>query len=120
MNQYRIIDPKGFSVAGVRLEPGKIITGGPRAVHIATGLHFKQLELVEPKPAPAPKQPPAPKPPENPETSTESNKPELEVSDAARKLAEENSIDLTTIKGTGHNGAIIKADVEAAIEAAKQ
>ncbi|MBK1884868.1 E3 binding domain-containing protein [Luteolibacter pohnpeiensis] len=105
MNQYRIIDPKGFSVAGVRLESGKIITGGPRAVHIATGLHFKQLELVEPKrSAPPPVEP---------------QKPTVDVSDAARKLAEEHSIDLTTIKGTGSDGTIIKADVEAAIEAAK-
>jgi pyruvate/2-oxoglutarate dehydrogenase complex dihydrolipoamide acyltransferase (E2) component len=40
------------------------------------------------------------------------------VSDAARKLAEENGIDLSEVMGTGANGSITKSDVEAAIEEA--
>ncbi|MCP5097194.1 MAG: hypothetical protein GY943_16730 [Chloroflexi bacterium] len=41
----------------------------------------------------------------------------IDATDSARKLAEENGIDLTTIKGTGANGRIIKPDVDAAISA---
>lgn len=39
------------------------------------------------------------------------------VSDAVKALAEEHGIDLATIKGTGANGKIVKADVEAAVAA---
>lgn len=39
------------------------------------------------------------------------------VSDAVKALAEEHGIDLSTITGTGANGNIVKADIEAAIAA---
>jgi pyruvate/2-oxoglutarate dehydrogenase complex dihydrolipoamide acyltransferase (E2) component len=40
---------------------------------------------------------------------------EINASPAAKKLAEENGIDLTAVTGTGTNGGITKADVEKAV-----
>lgn len=41
------------------------------------------------------------------------------ISDAVRKLAEDASLDVTALKGSGKDGRITKADVEAAIAQAK-
>ena len=54
--------------------------------------------------SPAPKQ--APK---------EAEKVELNVTAAAKKLAAKHDIDLSTVKGTGSDGAILKSDVESLI-----
>jgi 2-oxoglutarate dehydrogenase E2 component (dihydrolipoamide succinyltransferase) len=43
----------------------------------------------------------------------------LLISDAVRKLAEEVGLDVASLKGTGKDGRITKADVEAAVEQAK-
>lgn len=40
---------------------------------------------------------------------------QIDATDAARKLAEENGIDLATLKGTGKDGKIGKPDVEKAL-----
>ena len=42
---------------------------------------------------------------------------EVEATDTARSLAEENGIDLATIEGTGKEGRILKSDVAKAIKA---
>lgn len=39
------------------------------------------------------------------------------ATEAARKLAEENGIDLATVEGTGADGQITKGDVEARLSA---
>ncbi|MBX0289718.1 E3 binding domain-containing protein [Hymenobacter sp. HSC-4F20] len=44
----------------------------------------------------------------------------VNASAAAKKLAEENGIDLNTVTGTGSNGGITKADVEKAIAEGQQ
>ena len=44
---------------------------------------------------------------------------EIEATDTARSLAEENGIDLSTIEGTGKGGRILKSDVAKAIKAAE-
>ena len=41
---------------------------------------------------------------------------ELKITDAARKLAEENGIDLSAVKGTGKDGAILKSDISKLIK----
>ncbi len=41
---------------------------------------------------------------------------ELKITEAARKLAEENGIDLSTVKGTGKDGAILKSDISKLIK----
>jgi large subunit ribosomal protein L21 len=43
--------------------------------------------------------------------------PEINITDAARKLAEENGIDLAGLEGSGAGGRILKGDVEKAIRA---
>lgn len=42
---------------------------------------------------------------------------EIDITDAARKLAEENGIDLAGLEGSGAGGRILKGDVEKAIRA---
>lgn len=37
---------------------------------------------------------------------------DIKISDAAKALAEEHDIDITTVTGTGANGAITKGDIE--------
>lgn len=41
---------------------------------------------------------------------------EIDATDSARELAEEHDIDLATIAGSGQDGRIIKADVQAEVD----
>lgn len=41
---------------------------------------------------------------------------DVDITDAARALAEEHEIDVTAIEGTGKDGRILKADVQQAID----
>ncbi len=41
---------------------------------------------------------------------------EQKITDAARKLAEENGIDLSAVKGTGKDGTILKSDISKLIK----
>ncbi|MGW0330527.1 2-oxoglutarate dehydrogenase, E2 component, dihydrolipoamide succinyltransferase [Streptomyces sp. NPDC003011] len=66
-----------------------------------------------PAPAPAPAAAPAPAP------AATSGDDGAYVTPLVRKLAAENSVDLSTVKGTGVGGRIRKQDVIAAAEAAK-
>lgn len=60
-------------------------------------------------PTGAPAEAPAPPEPEA--------KSDVDVTDAARVLAEEHDIDLSRIEGSGKDGRVLKGDVEKAIEA---
>ncbi|MBV8349858.1 MAG: 2-oxoglutarate dehydrogenase, E2 component, dihydrolipoamide succinyltransferase, partial [Mycolicibacterium sp.] len=75
----------------------------------------------EPKPAPKPEPKPAPEP--RPAAARTAPAPSAYsgpyVAPLVRKLANENNIDLATVKGTGVGGRIRKQDVLAAAEAAK-
>ncbi|MDF2156624.1 dihydrolipoamide acetyltransferase family protein [Algoriphagus sp. CAU 1675] len=44
-----------------------------------------------------------------------STKERIKISPLARKIAEENHVDITQLKGTGPEGAIVKADIEKAV-----
>ena len=55
-------------------------------------------------------------PGEPPEESTPTAEPEVVISDAAVKLAEEAGIDLDAVEGSGAGGAIIVSDIEKAIK----
>ncbi|KAI5078934.1 hypothetical protein GOP47_0006605 [Adiantum capillus-veneris] len=69
-----------------------------------------------PKEEEAPKSSPAPPPTEPLESKSESTKSSSDdrvlASPLARKIAEEKNVPLTSLKGTGPNGRIVKADVE--------
>jgi pyruvate dehydrogenase E2 component (dihydrolipoamide acetyltransferase) len=75
------------------------------------------------EPAPEPKPEPAPQPRPQPAAETTASSPSTEagpyVTPLVRKLANENNIDLATVKGTGVGGRIRKQDVLAAAEAKK-
>jgi pyruvate dehydrogenase E2 component (dihydrolipoamide acetyltransferase) len=66
----------------------------------------------EPAPAPEPKVEAAPAP--APKAATDSGEDRLKVSPLARRLAEQKGVDLSAISGSGPNGRIVKADIDAA------
>jgi len=47
----------------------------------------------------------------------EENQEEIDATDAAIKLADQEGIDLATVTGTGDEGRILKSDVERTIDA---
>jgi small subunit ribosomal protein S16 len=53
---------------------------------------------------------------EAPQEDTVEAKIEVKITNAAKKLAEEASIDLSTVKGTGKDGAILKSDISKLIK----
>jgi pyruvate dehydrogenase E2 component (dihydrolipoamide acetyltransferase) len=65
------------------------------------------------KPAPMPEAEPAPAT-QAPKAAPETSEGRLKVSPLARRLAEQKSVDLTALSGSGPNGRIIKADIDAA------
>ncbi|MBK1884604.1 E3 binding domain-containing protein [Luteolibacter pohnpeiensis] len=111
MPNYQVIDKRGIPFNGQTLKLGQTFIQPAHGAQVRAWLRFQQIREVKPV---------EPKQTASGTTATPpAQKPVVDVSDAARKLAEEHSIDLATIKGTGSDGTIIKADVEAAIEAAK-
>ncbi len=62
-------------------------------------------------PAPAPKAAPAPAPATK--AASKANDDRLKVSPLARRLAEQKGVDLAALSGSGPNGRIIKADIDA-------
>lgn len=65
-------------------------------------------------------EPPAEAKPEPPAAVRAGDRKRLRISPVARKMAEENMIDITTITGTGPDGRIVREDVEKAVEAKKK
>jgi len=55
-----------------------------------------------------------------PAATKTANGRKIRISPVARKMAEENMIDLTTVAGTGPDGRIIREDIEKAIEEKKK
>jgi len=64
--------------------------------------------------------PPAEAKPEPPAAVRAEDRKRLRISPVARKMAEENMIDIMTITGTGPDGRIVREDVEKAVEAKKK
>lgn len=57
-----------------------------------------------------------PEPPAPPEVPAANIPDTVDITPAAAELAEEYEVDVSQIEGTGHEGRILVADVEAAIE----
>jgi len=73
-----------------------------------------KAEKPAPAPTPVPKAAePAPSAPA-PKAAPDSSEGRLKVSPLARRLAEQKSVDLAALSGSGPNGRIIKADIDAA------
>jgi pyruvate dehydrogenase E2 component (dihydrolipoamide acetyltransferase) len=85
----------------------------------------KPASEAKPEPkadAPAPKpeaEPPAAKPVEKPATAQDHGE-RLFASPLARRMAKQAGIDLASLKGSGPNGRIVKADIEASGKAGSQ
>ncbi len=82
-----------------------------------------EAKVVEPVEAEAPVSKPAAKsepkaPAKTPvEPAEAADAGELDITDAARELAEEHGIDLASVEGSGKDGRILKTDVQKAIKA---
>jgi pyruvate dehydrogenase E2 component (dihydrolipoamide acetyltransferase) len=102
--------------------PGvEVPVGAPLAMIRGPGEAAGAAPAVEAPPIPAPP-PPQPAAPEAAPTELRPTPPpaagQVRASPAARKLAQERGIDLGRIAGTGPDGAVVLADVEAAPAAA--
>lgn len=84
---------------------------------------FTEVRILEIDLGSAPAKPEAPEPeaPEAKAAKPEAAEPEaaadVDITDAARELAEEHGLDLSTVEGTGVDGRILKGDVQKAIKA---
>jgi len=72
-----------------------------------------KAEAPRPAPAPAPKQEPA-----APAANGQDRGERIFASPLARRMAKQAGIELSTLKGSGPNGRIIRADIEAATQGA--
>lgn len=70
-------------------------------------------------PTTAPNTPASPPQPSETDTAAAAGSAAVRASPLARRMAEQHSISLTTIKGSGPEGRVTKEDVEAAIAAAR-
>ena len=69
---------------------------------------------VKEEPKPEVKEEPKPEVKEEPKPVSNNNKPSdrIIISPLAKSLAKEKGIDISSVKGTGHNGRIIKRDID--------
>jgi len=117
-----LIALEGEDLASVKAGGAKV--GGGAA---ASAPKAAAAPAAKPAPAPASAQTPAPTAP-TPVVQTETRHgmegfpsldedgPRMRVSPVARRMAEEQGVDIRTVKGTGPGGRVIKRDVELAIE----
>jgi pyruvate dehydrogenase E2 component (dihydrolipoamide acetyltransferase) len=101
-----------------------IKVNAPIALLLAEGEDSSTLaDFAEPMPAPTPPAerpgagPAAPEPTARPAPSRSGRGTRLFASPLARRMATQAGLDLATIAGTGPQGRIVKADIEAALEA---
>jgi pyruvate dehydrogenase E2 component (dihydrolipoamide acetyltransferase) len=103
-------------------EGEKVPVGTLLAVLAANGEAVAAPPEAKPRPvaAPQPKPAPPPPPPIAPRVVAKPAAPHrLHISPLAMRVAMELKVDLATVKGTGPDGAITKADVERAAKAAQ-
>ncbi len=74
----------------------------------------KDAPAEEPKPDPKPSHKPAAAPQDQPSSKDVSSGDRIKASPLAKRLAKEAGIDLAAVSGSGPNGRIVKADIEAA------
>jgi pyruvate dehydrogenase E2 component (dihydrolipoamide acetyltransferase) len=116
-----IPSPAGGTLSEVLVEEGKTVAintvvarisdGAPAAAAPPKPVEAKPAEApAAPKPAPTPQAPP---PPPAAVPAAEPGEPNGPLSPLVRRMARENHIDLTRVKGTGAGGRITKQDLEA-------
>ena len=118
-----LIALEGEDVASVKAGGGKS-GGGAGAAAKPAPAAAPVAAAPAPMPAPTPAPTAAPTHVVQTETrhgmegfpSLEEDGPRMRVSPVARRMAEEQGVDIRTVKGTGPGGRVIKRDVELAIE----
>ena len=111
--------PVGGTIAWIG-KPGEAIPEAPAAAPAAPAAPAAAPAAAKPAPAPAPVAslpPPPPKPKAVAAAPAEGER--LRASPLARKMAQTQGIDLTSVAGSGPNGRIVKRDVEEAMSAPK-
>lgn len=99
------------AVIAVLAEDGEDVSAAASAEPTAAPKAEPAVAPVEPpKPAPAPAAPVAPPAP----STSEGDR--IFITPLARRIAEQNGLDISTIKGSGPRGRIVKADVEGKTE----
>ena len=88
------------------------ISGGDAAP--APAAKEEKSEDSAPAPSPSPSPAPAPEPEASAGPAPTKDGDRIIASPLARRIAEQKGLDLASIKGTGPNGRIVKADVESA------
>ncbi len=101
----------------ILVQPGQKVPVGTLLATIKeegapTGMAARAPTATPPRPVAPPTEPPAPRPAVPPALTRPAHR--LRISPAARKLAHERGIDLSTLAGTGPEGAISLDDVERA------
>jgi 2-oxoglutarate dehydrogenase E2 component (dihydrolipoamide succinyltransferase) len=98
-----VVAPADGMLTEILKESGETIVSNEAIANIEAGAAVAAAPAVEPPPA------------EASEAATAPAESEVEghslLSPAARKIAEENNLDVTTIKGTGKDGRVTKEDV---------
>jgi pyruvate dehydrogenase E2 component (dihydrolipoamide acetyltransferase) len=118
-----LIALEGEDVAAVKAGGGKS-GGGAGAAAKPAPAAAPVAAAPAPMPAPTPAPTAAPTPVVQTETrhgmegfpTLDEDGPRMRVSPVARRMAEEQGVDIRTVKGTGPGGRVIKRDVELAIE----
>lgn len=49
MKKFKVISPKGFDFGGKKLKQGETFTAERYQGHVSTGIHFGQIEEVDPE-----------------------------------------------------------------------
>ncbi len=116
--------PASGTLTSIAVETDGTVEVGAEVARIATGAAAPApASPAAPAPAaptpPAPAAPAAPAPPPAPAAADSDAGGGAYVTPLVRRLAAQNSIDLSTVTGSGVGGRIRKADVLAAVEARK-
>jgi pyruvate dehydrogenase E2 component (dihydrolipoamide acetyltransferase) len=114
----KIVVPDGTENVAVNAVIG-IMTEAGEAAPEAPKLAPKEAPKAEAAaPKETPKEAPKPAPAPAPEPAAESHEDRVFASPLARRMAQQAGIDLHSLKGSGPNGRIVKADIEAGGKAA--
>ncbi len=105
--------PAAGVLAEITAEEGDTVEVNALLGAIGAGAGDVKVTEKKAEPAPAKAEPAPAKAEPAPAAATE----EPPLSPAVRKMVEENNVDPSTIEGTGKGGRLVKADVQAALEA---
>ncbi len=110
----KILVPDGTEGVAVNTVIGILTAGKDEKVEAPASGEAAQPVAAAPEETPKPEPKPGPKAAETPE-APETAEDRVFASPLARRMAKQAGIALTALKGSGPNGRIVKADIEAAL-----